>query len=184
MLNGLYPVIVIQKIKPQIRGSFSNGKITSTDLTPSLSKPIPVYLDESLTGIAIMSQSRRTEFVNDPIVSAENKEITVKQRGISNGVDIVLKASRNSIGMNLLLPLVDIAFQNANLGGYLISYFNQNIVLFRAKLANFSAEENNADTGVIINISLEREDKYEEEKKQAALPYDGNSSSPNFYKVG
>lgn len=167
MLNGTYPVIVIQKIN-------AAGK-------PG--KSVPVYLDEQLTGIAIESQNRRTEFANDPVVgvssdNTENPEIAVKQRGVSNGVDIVLKASRNSIGMNLLLPLADVAFENATTGKYLISYFNQNVILFRAKLGHFSTDENSSNTSVTINISLEKEDKSDDEDKQTALPNNGNAYRP------
>ena len=160
MLNGLYPVIVLQKtnfIKINVAGK-------------TMFLPIPVYLDENLTGIALMSQSRRVEFANDSIVVDESKDkdntLKVKQRGITNGVDIVLKASRNSVGMNLLLPIADIAFQRAAKAEYFISYFNRNVILFRSKLAHFSTDESTSDTSVTINISLVKEDKPVEEKEE------------------
>ena len=159
MLNGLYPVIVFQKIN-EVRGRMENGRIVSTDVSgTALSKPIPIYLDEQLTGIALISQSRRVEFANDTIVDNATGEMKVKQRGVSNSVDIELKANRNSTGLNILLPLVNIAFQMAALGKYVISYFNQNVILFSAKLTNFVADENSDNTAVIIRFSLSAEEK-------------------------
>jgi hypothetical protein len=173
MLNGLYPVIVLQKV--------NFAKINVAGKTISL--PIPVYLDENLTGIALMSQSRRVEFASDSIVACQSNDaakdntLKVKQRGITNGVDIVLKASRDSIGMNLLLPIADIAFQRAAKDEYFISYFNRNIILFKSKLAHFSTDESASDTSVTINISLIKEDKPPEEKegKKLVLQNSGNA---------
>ena len=172
MLNGLYLVIVLHKV------NFINVNVGGRPV----SLPIPVYLDENLTGIALMSQSRRVEFASDSIVVDESNDTTkskentlkVKQRGITNGVDIVLKASRDSIGMNLLLPIADIAFQRAPKDEYYISYFNRNIILFKSKLGHFSTEESTSDTSVTINISLIKEDKPVEGKKKVVLPNNGN----------
>lgn len=167
VLNGLYPVIVIQKI--------SDSGI--------LSKPVPVYLDEALTDIAIVSQSRRAEFASDTIIDSKTGSMEIKQRGLTNAVDMVLRANRNSIGVNILLPLINIAFQNANLGKYQVSYFNQNVVLFRSKIINFSTEENNSNTGVNINISLAQEDKATDDNKNTAVAKtSGTDTQPDLIR--
>lgn len=165
MLNGVYPVIVFQKIN-------ATGKPGT---------PIPIYLDEQLTGIAIISQSRKTDFSNDTIVDSKTGKVEVKQRGLINGIDIVLKANRNSIGINIILPLINLAFQNANLGLYQVSYFNKNAILFRAKIISFSTEENNSNDGVIINMFLAQEDKSEENNKVAVKKTEGSPGNPHLF---
>ena len=156
MLNGLYPVFVFQKL------------ITRASMSNALSRAVPIYINEALTGIALISQSRRAEFATDAVVDQESGNVRVKQRGITNGVDIELKTSRENLGINLLLPLADIAFQRANTDEYLVSYFNRNVILFRAKITSFVARESNSDSGVLISIGLAQESKTEESKDKTA----------------
>jgi hypothetical protein len=174
MLNGSCPVIVFQK----------------TDLN-KVSVAGSVYLDEDLTGLALMSQNGRVELASDSIAVSKGKgpvsksdTFKIKQRCITNGVDIVLKASRNSMGLNALLPLIDTAFQKAATGEYFVSYFNRNVVLFKSKLASFSTNESPYDTSVIINISLIKEDMLkeskEEKKHNVALPKIGDKTKPDL----
>ncbi|MDR2426822.1 MAG: hypothetical protein LBD46_06580 [Endomicrobium sp.] len=183
MLTGLYPVLVLQKvIDKKIRGSFSDGRITSTSIIEtSLSKPMPIYIDEILTGIYLISENRKAEFANDTTVDNETGEIKIKQKGLTNDVNLVFGASRNSIGMNILLPLIDVAFENAAIDKYVMSYFNGNTILFRAKIKHFSAEGNNTDNGIKINISLSKEDKIAEKKQEMLDRFDGDSIKPDFY---
>lgn len=194
MLNGTYPVIIFYLDKKI--GSIMKGKIGDTaagiakdgifgEKVNNMGIAIPLYISESLTGILHLSQSYKTTFSNDSEADTGAADIsgdisvnastaiqstTIKQRPRSNGVDIAFQANRNSIGINILLPTLDLLFQRAIAGDYYISYFNQNVILFKSKLASFTAEENKENTLVDINISLLKEEGDKSGKNKNVIP--------------
>lgn len=171
MLNGLYPVLVIS-LPANVSYSALPGVIR--DLLKNTA-PIPIYLDEDLTGVAVISEDQNIQINSNTVASVNNdNSLEVLQRGLNNQIDINLQSNRNSIFMNIVLPILKVIFaQRLMNGNYNIAYFSQNNIIFNAKLANFVTEQNADDELVNIKISLLQT----EEKKEKPKPAPGNSGT-------
>lgn len=143
--------------------------------------PIPVYLSQNITGICVDNEEDSLSISTDYIpVLGEQKStdnsIKVQQRGESRKVRITLIASKNSVGLNILLPLMksilSYAFAQKE---YKIAYFNQNVLIFNARLAGYQMIPGSDDTKVSITVTLEVLPDKEDEEKRTYLEH---SSEP------
>lgn len=125
MLNGLSPVLIYQ-YKP-IDTSFS---IFGIDV-PSIGLPIPIYLDEKLTGIigdgANSSISIETSTVNGQTY----------QRQISSDVGIKLRCRNSNVVGQTIIAILEQAFKYSTTGSYSISLFYDSCFILDGVLKNF-----------------------------------------------
>ena len=143
--------------------------------------PIPFYLSEKLTGVYVDTE-RNTLSISTDTIGTKDKtkgnasdlaDLQVQQKGETQSVDISMVARRDNMGLNILLPLLKSIYDGLiRKKEYKIAYFNQNILIFNAKLANFSTDQHRTDNLMTISITLEippeKEDIKEEKIK---LPY-------------
>lgn len=135
------------------------------------SVPVPIYLDENLTGLGVANEEDSLNISSDyiPVLASERsgedgRSIKVLQRGESQATRITLVGERNSIGLNILLPLMksilSLVFAQKE---YRVAYFNQNILIFNARLTGYQMTPGDNNTKVNISITLEvlpeKEDK-------------------------
>lgn len=175
----MYPVIIINK-KNGILGLPENI-------------PVPIYLDERLTGIAVMSQKYTYTFSNDTVQDLKTDlsdgeetslaDVKVKQRAVANTLNVQLKASRKSIAINALIAALEIAFQRANMDEYSVSYFNANAVIFQGKISEFNIDENNSDTSVLIDFSIMKEEKFKPDNTLTLNRVPGDANSPRLFRA-
>ena len=139
----------------------------STDEKTGKSKvdgvPVPIYLSEELTGLCVDSESDSLTISSDyiPVLDSQKKDeagmpIKVQQRGETQQAKIALKANKNAIGLNILLPLLksilSLIFAKKE---YRIAYLNQNVLIFNARLNSYSMDPGSNDTLVKIEITLD-----------------------------
>lgn len=143
------------------------------------SVPIPLYLDENLTGLAVSNEEDSLNISSDyiPVLNgmpgADGKSIKVLQRGESQSSRITLTGVKNSIGLNILLPLMKTILSRVFAQKeYRIAYFNQNVLIFNARLTAYQMAPGENDTKVTISITLE------------VLPEQENNSSKLSVKGG
>lgn len=141
--------------------------------------PVPIYLDEELTGLGVANEEDGLSISSDyiPVLNgkpgADGKSIKVLQRGESQSTRITLVGEKNSIGLNILLPLMkSILSQVFAQREYRIAYFNQNVLIFNARLTGYQMTPGEDDTKVTISITLEVVPGNEDEnKKQKAIAH-------------
>ncbi len=171
MLNGIAPVFLIYFPKTEATwvknkdGSFSVKKVTTWKAA------IPIYLDEELTGVYVDQNNEQLEISTENIVgSGEKKSLTITQKGDKQTVTVELLANKNSIGLNILLPLLKTLYDyTLKDKDYKIAYFNNNILIFDAKLGRYQKTEGRTNDLVAITIDLEIKPKSEEPKKEMVL---------------
>lgn len=142
--------------------------------------PIPFYLSEKLTGVYVDTERNTLSIATDTIGTKDKTkgdasslaDLQVQQKGETQSVDINMVARRDNMGLNILLPLLKSIYDGLiRQKEYKIAYFNQNILIFNAKLANFSTDQHRTDNLMTISITLEippeTEDKGEEKIKLA-----------------
>lgn len=162
MLNGIAPLFIFTipadakaKIDP-LDGVpiLTDGKITGI--------PIPIYLDENLTGIYIDQEEKSIDIDNEVIGLQKNPSTglegttKVKQNPIESLVTIHLIASKSSIILTVLLALSDLIFSKAVSGGYGISYLNGPTTMFNGLLKTFVTAPGSNDTLMRITIQLSK----------------------------
>ncbi len=154
MLNGIAPIFIFSfpffKTAPNITG------IPVLDDLIGLELPIPVYLDEKLTGVYVTSQEKAIDIESQPEVSSDGTTKVV-QSAVGNTVSIHMIASKNSVLLSILLAFADQAFAKAVNSGYSVTYLNGSTLVFRGKIQSFTAQENDADDLVRISMVLHKQ---------------------------
>ena len=141
--------------------------------------PVPFYLSEKLTGVYVDTERNSLSIATDTIGTKETKgdasnlgDLQVQQKGETQSVDISMVARRDNMGLNILLPLLKTIYDGLMAKrDYKIAYFNQNILIFNAKLSNFSTDQHRTDDLMTISITLEippEKEKQEEDKLKLA----------------
>lgn len=144
MLNGLSPVIIYQ-YKP-VDTSFS---LFGFDV-PSVGVPIPIYLDEKLTGIMGEGASNK--------ISIETSTVngTTYQRQVSSDVSIKLRCRNNNVVGQTLLAILGEAFKYSTTGSYGISLFYDSSFILDAVLKDFYSNPVNGTDMREIGITLSK----------------------------
>lgn len=155
MFNGLSPLIVFYMPRGE------------NNLLPAV---IPLYLDAKRTGVYLDSDSKELSISNDSVVDVKNNQLKLVQKGLTNSVDFILKARADSTGLNILLMMSDeiyaLTMKNKD---YKIAYFNQNILLFNAKLGHFKIEPEGNTNLVRIAVALQYEEKEPDKKTEKSV---------------
>jgi hypothetical protein len=184
MLGGIAPIIIFtfppnesKKIGvdlSKVLGGIPLVGEGAKDPFNGVGLPIPIYLDENLTGIYIESESKSLDIDTDitPVYrSSKDNTVTnlINQSGLNNLVTVNMLASRDSILLAVLLSLADMAFNQLVSGGYSISYINGATVIFGGLLHSFSTSESSDDTLIKINLQIQKNNG--NKTKQVSNPY-------------
>lgn len=135
------------------------NKLENGDLQAG--NPVPVYLSEEITGLCVDSESDSLNISTDfiPVLNEQGTEagtVKVQQRGETQSVSITLIGNKNSIGLNIILPMLKSIFSKVFAGlDYKIAYFHQNVLIFNARLASYQMTPGSNDTKVSLTLNLE-----------------------------
>lgn len=140
--------------------------------------PIPIYLSEDKTGLAVESEDDSLHISTDyiPVLNGKTDEngqaIKVQQKGETQQVTINLVGVKNSIGLSLILPLLKMILSYVFAKQeYKIAYFHGNVLIFNARLASYRMTPSANDTKVALSITLEvLPEKAEDDKDKAEKP--------------
>jgi hypothetical protein len=179
MINGIAPLFLFYFAEKKHAGWENkevDGKLEDVYKTV-YSKPIPIYLDERLTGIILDNQSNSLAISSDTLVArpdssnesatekTSEEDVKVKQKGESQEVSISMTARTDNLFLNLLLPLFKTIYDYALSGKeYYMAYYHKNVLIYNSKLATMTATENRETNEVKINIRLEIKPKKKEKK--------------------
>lgn len=158
MLNGVAPILIFS-FKPELTANLFKGVAglpVLGDVLPNIGIPIPIYLDENLTGIYVDSESKAIDIDTNVQARYDGKPPSVDQRGLNNLITVNMFANRESVMLAVLLALNDMVFQRVVQASYNVSYINGITTVFNALLHGFSTQEGSDDNLVRIVLQLSK----------------------------
>ena len=179
MLGGIAPILIftfpVAPDAPNLTGIPVLDSVLS-----SVGVPIPVYLDEKLTGVYVTSQEKSIDIDTQPEISSDGTA-KVTQRGINNTVTVHMLASKNATLLSILLAFADEAFKRAVNGKYSVTYLNGSTLVFGGKVASFSAAENDNDDLLRLTLVLHKETQATVTRSTTAIiaPVPGTIEGPS-----
>lgn len=114
--------------------------------------PIPIYLDEQLTGLYVQSENKNIDIATEQNDAANSTKPFLTQKSISNTVSINLTGKKDSIFLTALLALVDLAYPMLVKAKYRVSYFNGPTVVIGGLIQGITAQANENDD--LCNITM------------------------------
>lgn len=159
MLNGLAPLLIFNF--PVLSGgetfnAISGIPLVGDFLAANIGVPIPIYLDEKITGIFIESESKALDIDTESKQRFDGQPPEVKQRGITNLITINMLANKDSDYLAVLLALNDMVFSRVVARNYNVSYLNGATTVFNGLLHGFSAQASNDDTLMRLTLQISK----------------------------
>lgn len=157
MLNGVAPVLIVNLIKKADNSAakfFSGIPLIGGDLGAALTGglPIPIYLDEGLTGIVVKGESKAIAVENEVKAKTEGGKPKTNQRAVDSNVTINMLARKDSVMLAALIALNDQIFQRLASKEYSVSYLNGSTIIFNGLFSGFtSMNDENSD---LLHITL------------------------------
>lgn len=161
MLGGIAPIIVFS-FPPVLGidlGSILGGIPLIGDSLSNIGIPIPIYLDEKVTGLFIESESKALDIDTDivPMYRTTGQvQNLINQSGINNLVTINMVANKDSVILSVLLALNDMVFSRLVKGKYTLSYVNGTTLIFGGLLHSFSVQSASDDTLLRIQMQIQK----------------------------
>lgn len=174
MLNGISPILIFS-FSPQITQSlfsaFSGVPIVG-DLITNIGIPIPIYLDENLTGILVDSETKAIDIDTQTQVRYDGKPPSYDQRGLNSLVTINMTARKDSMMLAVLLAMNDLIFQRVVQKSYKVSYLNGTTTVFNALLHGFSTsvQSDNDLVHVVMQLNKSNDSKPTPANLTSVLP--------------
>lgn len=160
MLNGVAPVLIFnfpKKVGNSVAKFFAGIPLVGADLGAALTGglPIPLYLDEQLTGILVKSETKTLVIETEIKAKTDGTKPKSNQRAVDSNVSINMVAHRDSIVLATLIALNDQIFTKVISKEYNVSYLNGSTVIFNGLLNGFTsmASEDNDLLHITMNIS-------------------------------
>jgi len=187
-LNGIAPIILIQFSKsiPGLDEVLAKIPLASDVVAKIGLPPIPIYLDEKLTGIVIDTELKSIEIDTKIDTATDGSTPAVNQKALGSTVTVTAWASQDSIGVTLLSALCDLILEKVTSQDYSISYLHGPIVLFNGLLHSLSFEPQQNDDRIRINLVLSRGGKNSTDgakdptaqvaKEEGTLPLSGGTN--------
>lgn len=157
MLGGIDPLLIFT-ISPDdpnaLKKSLSGIPDSITGFLAATGIPIPIYLNEKLTGIWLDSgEDKDLNFDTQPQQAVDGKS-KIQQRGIQSDVSINLAAKNDSLILTALLALAEQCFEKAVSKKYSVSYFNGPTTIIGGLISGFKVSSIPNSEKLMIAITL------------------------------
>lgn len=180
MLNGIDPIIIITLYNKGAVDLLS-GIPFASEVANLIGLPIPIYLSEQFTQIAVVNETRSIVAATkvdpaagkDPL-SLEELAPTVSQTALDSDVNIDLVAAKGSILVSSFIALFEMVFARLVSADYGITYINGSTVIFNALLQRFATNIDPNEDLIKIDLSLSNA------KKESPTPKAGIPSVPRI----
>lgn len=117
--------------------------------------PIPIYLDEQATGIAVESHGSTMSIDTSPDADKDGA-LVVLQRPVNTTLTVDLVARIDSAMFAVLMQLCDRVFSKLAGSKYALSYFNGPIAIVGGLLAGFTMRPGSDDTLLRISVTISK----------------------------
>lgn len=160
MLNGVAPLLVITFKNKGLMDFFGPDSVAGS-LVSAIGIPIPIYLDEKLTGIFVQSETRgidvntRVEPVTekDPL-TLEVQAPIVSQTATDSQVTIEMVAKRDSVLLVAIIALMEQIVNRLVSAEYSIHYLNGPTAIFGGLLHRFSTNANSNEDKIGLELVI------------------------------
>lgn len=158
MLNGLYPIVIFNfsKLLPSVQDSIAKIPVVSSIVEKVGLPPIPIYLDEELTGLAIASEEKSIEIQSTTETKTSGETPDVNQKGLSSTVSVTLEANQDSLGLTLFSALADQLFEKVTSKEYSVTYLSGATTVFNGLLGRFSISKVDNTNKYLISFEIIR----------------------------
>lgn len=162
MIGGLAPILIFHfGVLPDAIGEAIEGipVIGSLFEGDDIQIPIPIYLDENLTGIYVDTETKgvTAETVIQPKLDGSDPEYT--QRIVNASTTVNFMASKDSLVLMTLLAFCDRLIPLMTAKKYGISYLNGPVTIFNALLSSFNVNPVDGTDRLTVSMTLETTSK-------------------------
>jgi len=174
MLNGIAPILIFTF--PENPAALSpifnalSGIPLIGDLVSAVGVPIPLYLDEQLTGLYVESQAKNLDIETTIEARYDDKKPLVYQRGLNSSVSVNLLASKDSILLPALLALSDLVVAKLVSQKYTVSYVNGSTLILGGLLQGLNTSQSSDDDLIRITLQIQKQDSKPLAAAAAVLP--------------
>lgn len=166
MLGGIAPLFVFTFPFNPTKGTPAFNSLAGIPLIGDDSEfaqlvglPIPIYLDERITGVYIDNQSDNLDIDTINEQRYDNGKMLTYQRGVNSSVTVNLLARRDSVFLAALLAFKDMIFQRLVSADYKLSYVNGPTVILAGLLQGFHVTDDPDTTLLRIAITVGKQDQ-------------------------
>ncbi len=157
MINGIAPLLVFQFPAilplPALSGIPIVGDILGAGF------PIPLYLDEKLTGVYVSDESMALTVDTEVEIPTNGTPPLYNQRGVENEITVSMLAQKDSIVLTTLIALMDITFKKLVATKYSVSYLNGSTVILGGLVSGFSTQVGSNDDLIRVVLHLQKKDQ-------------------------
>lgn len=153
-LNGIAPLLVIQLKNALSQNVVKKIPVAGDFLASNIGIPIPIYLDENLTGIYVKGESKSID-IETKIDSIDAKKAPIfSQKALSSITTVEMVASQRGVMLATLLAFADVILTRVVAKQYSVSYFNGPTIILNGVLHGFTTQIGEDDDLVRINMAL------------------------------
>jgi hypothetical protein len=160
MLNGIAPIIIFSfpfNPKGANFNAISGIPLVGSFIAKNVGIPIPIYLDERVSGICVVDETKSIDVDTNPQQPFDIKTpIQVTQKGINSIVTVNMVAQKDSILLATLLALNDMIFARLVSQEYSITYLNGPTTIFDGLLHGFSSSQESNDDLVRVSLQISK----------------------------
>lgn len=156
MLGGVAPILIFTFPKRLALSSASGIPLIGKFIAQNVGIPIPIYLDERLTGVYVQGESKTTTIETDAQQRQDGKGTVTSQRALQNDVTVNLFAKSDSVLLSVLLAMNDLIFKKVVSEEYSVSYLNGPTVILGGLLQRFDTTSGTDDNLLRIALQLSK----------------------------
>lgn len=158
MLGGQDPIIIFEFYKSTVAVG-SDGKIPvagQKNITFTPLPPVPLYLNEQLTGLYIDKADKSIDIGTDTETFINGTTPDMLQKGIASTVKITMNCKKDSVTMMILSATIDLIFDKVTSKEYAITFLFGATTIFRGVMHSFSISQTAQTDLMEVNIELSR----------------------------
>jgi len=156
MLNGIAPLLVFTFTNDEAINAVKSVPLVGNFLAENVGLPIPLYLDEYLTGIYVQGESKAIDIETKPEARNDGEDPIVNQRLLNSVTTVTMVASKKGVLLMTLLAFADVILSRVVSKQYKISYFNGPTIIINGLLHGFTTQQGDNDDLVRIEMLISK----------------------------
>ncbi len=163
MLNGLAPILIFTfpenpaSLSPTFNALRGIPLIGNTIVSAGI--PIPIYLDEKLTGLYVESEAKNLDIETSIEPRYDDKKPLIYQRALNSSVSINLVGTKDSIILSALLTLTDLIVPKLVSQRYGVTYLKGSTLIFGGLLQGLNTQTGADDELIRITMQIQKTDQ-------------------------
>lgn len=154
-LNGIAPLLVITLKNTASINVVKKIPVAGDFLAKNIGIPIPIYLDERLTGIYVKGESKAIDIESKTDAIDSKTAPIVSQKALSSVTNVEMVASSKGVLLMTLVAFADLILARVVSKQYNVSYFNGPTIIINGLLHGFTTQLGENDDLVRIQMSIQ-----------------------------